>query len=180
MRCADDSFRSFAFWMTTSTLMIIFGCSRSDHHASVAHAANTMKSLGQSDSEGWLAARLNASKPVHFFSNNGLRFCCEYPNISINFRSDHTVEIAADGWEPKRHVVAYRVEQDGRIALAAQSSDFHESLRNDINYVNLVPNGVDTYLVQDLTTPSDFSDHAHHIWPLKFIEAGDWLPPPTK
>jgi len=72
------------------------------------------------------------------------------------------------------------VEQDGRIALSAQSADFHESLKNDINYVNLVPIGIEIYLVQDLTMPSGPSEHPPGTWPLKFIEAGDWLPPQNK
>lgn len=170
--------RSFGvLWVVT--LLIVFGCSRSDD-ASAARSALMMESLGQRGTEGWLASRLNASKPVHFFSNDGTRFCCEYPNISIEFRSDHIVEIASDGWEPKRHIVTYRVEQDGRIALSAQSADFHESLKNDINYVNLVPNGTDIYLVQDLTILSAPADQVPGIWPLKFIEAADWLPPPQK
>jgi hypothetical protein len=170
--------RSFGvLWVVT--VLIAFGCSRSDD-ASAARPALTMVSLGQRGTEGWLASRLNASKPVHFFSNDGTRFCCEYPNVAIEFRSDHTVEIASDGWEPKRHIVTYRVEQDGRIALSAQSADFHESLKNDINYVNLVPNGAEIYLVQDLTMPSGPSDQVPDIWPLKFIEAADWLPPPQK
>jgi len=53
--------------LEVATLLIFVGCSRSDD-ASDARPALTMDTLGQKGTEGWLASRLNASKPVHFFS----------------------------------------------------------------------------------------------------------------
>jgi hypothetical protein len=170
------AYRSFWVpWITAQTLLVLFGCSRADQ-GSVAHSSHGTTSLGRSEVEGWFAARFSASKPVHFFSDHGTRLCCEYPNIAIEFRSDHTGEIATDGWVPKRRIVTYTVGQDGRITLATQSKDLHETLES--TYVYLVPDGSDMYLVQDLTTPPDFANHNDHTWPLKFIESGDWLTPP--
>lgn len=139
-------------------------------------AAVASNSLPHSDVDGWFAALFSAAKPVHFYSGHGVRLCCEYPNIAIEFRPDRTAEIATDGWEPKRHVVSYRVGQDGRISFDTQSTDPHQAAGSEIKQVYLVADGSDMYLVQDLRTPPDFNNGVDHTWPLKFIESGDWLP----
>jgi hypothetical protein len=167
----------WVLWITAQSLLVLSGCSRSDPDPA-DHATQAVKSLSRSEVEAWFADRFNASKTAGFFSDHGLRLCCEYPNIAIEFRSDHTVQIATDGWEPKRRVVTYNVGPDGQITLAIQSTDFPEAVRDDVKHVYLVPDGPDMYVTQNLTVPPDFANKNDRTWPLKYIESGDWLPPP--
>lgn len=162
-------------------LMVAFGIwvalpKQNGTGSSAVRAAVASKSLPRSDVEAWFAALFSAAKPVNFHSDHGVRLCCEYPNIAIEFRPDRTAEIATDGWAPKRHVVSYSVGEDGRISLEPRGPDPHQAAGSEIKQLYLVTDGSDVYLVQDLRSPPDFKNNVDHTWPLKFIESGDWLP----
>jgi hypothetical protein len=133
--------------------------------------------LGKLELQKWLRAEFGAAKPIRFFSSNGMRMCCEYPNISLEICPDQTVRIAIDGWAPKQYTAPYTIQDDGKIALTpGRAYPFARLQSDDITDVYMVRDGSDMYLVESSNSPE--APVTRTLWPLKFIASGDWLPDP--
>ncbi len=128
----------------------------------------------------WLDSAFLGGKPVHFFSSNGERFCCEFPNISVEPLPQQRVRIAVDGWEPKQYTASYTIEDDGTIAVIPGSAYPFPRLQGDEVTQVFVVRGNANNLFLERPLRQTNTPVTQRLWPLVFIAGGDWRPPPPK
>jgi len=129
--------------------------------------------LNKHELQKWLNASFSQGKAIRFFSSNGKRMCCEYPNISVQMLPGQRVDINVDGWEPKQYTLSYAVDDDGKITLPLGDGD---PFQGDV-YV--VREGSNVLLTKSVR-PGVASPVTQGLWPLIFIPSGDWRPGPPK
>jgi hypothetical protein len=136
--------------------------------------------LTKSEFQKWINESFSAGAPIRFFSSNGVRMCCEYPNVSVELLPGQKMLVAVDGWGTKQYTASYSVEDDGTIDLTPGSVDFPaDTNRIRVTKLYVVRNESDTFL---LVGGKQASDHPglDSLWPLVFISNGDWRPPPVQ
>jgi hypothetical protein len=129
--------------------------------------------LNKHELQNWLDASFAHGKAIRFFSSNGKRMCCEYPNISVEMLPDQRVDINVDGWEPKQYTLSYAVDDDGKITLPLGGGD---PFQGDVYVVREGSN----ILLTKSARPGVASPVTQGMWPLVFIPSGDWRPAPPK
>jgi hypothetical protein len=136
--------------------------------------------LDRHELQKWLDSTFAAGKPVRFFSSNGERMCCEYPNISVEILAEQRIRIEVDGWEPKQYTASYAVENDGKIALVPGGAHPVPRLQGDEITEVYVVHVKSDIVVLERAQPQTNTPVTDRLWPLTFISSGDWRPPPLK
>jgi hypothetical protein len=135
--------------------------------------------LDKPEVQKWLDTAFATGNRIRFFSSNGARMCCEYPNISIEFLPEERVVVAVDGWEPKQYTASYAVRDDGEITVIPGSAYPLPRLQGDeVTNVYVVRKGSTTFLLESTKPPPD-GPVTRSLWPLIFIKNGEWLPAPS-
>jgi hypothetical protein len=131
--------------------------------------------LSQAEIQRWLGAGYSAHKPIAFLSNWGVGICCDVGNTVLEFQPNQTIKIFIDGFAGTEASIPYRIQADGKIALASESQYPIPVLVNSkIHDVYMFRYASDTYVVSDSNEAPDFSDRKtwQWPWPFKFTAKG--------
>jgi hypothetical protein len=153
--------------------LLCVGCGKGESPVRTATASR----LNKLELQRWLDSSFAAAKPVRFFSSNGERMCCEYPNISVEILPAQRARIAVDGWEPKQYTASYVVEDDGKISLVPDGT--HPTLRlqgDEVTQVYVVREKSNIVLLER-AQPQTSTPVTQRLWPLTLIPNGEWRPP---